>query len=425
MTLYRVAAVVLFMIAAVLTGVFLMLKPAGNISKEIAEFTWLGYKSCFIASDGRVMRPREGDSVSEGQAYAMLRAVWMRDKDTFDRCYRWAEDNLSRRLKTGDSLLAWHWKDGTIADWMPASDADVDYALSLIFADSLWRGQAPKGTEDYGVKARKVLGDILRLETYLTGKGRVYLSPWIIADKTAERFPVNPSYYSPAHFRVFYRFTEDRRWLELVDTTYYLLGQLSGSLNGQAGKGLVPDWCSVDRGDLFYPLEGKNDGFGWEAVRIPLRVAMDYRWFNSPEAKRFFDGSAEPNPAFSGQDKERGSPSILSRLRPKGRSSRRVDSGLSIFIENEWKQNKTVYCEYTYNGVCHNKYENPLFYAAYYCALSATSSPYARDMLEKMRSYIIKDRDGWLYQGPDEYYVNSLAWFADGFISGTIENCYK
>jgi endoglucanase len=332
-----------------------------------------------------VKRPKEGDTVSEGQAYAMLRAVWMDDKEAFDRSYRWAEKNLSRKEKFGDNLLAWHWKDGAVSDWMPASDADVDYALSLIFAHAKWK-IAPAGAEAYGGKAKAVLEDILRLETYRTGSGRIYLSPWILKEGGgSENFPVNPSYYSPAHFKIFHKFSGAGTWLELADTSYYVLVSLSKSFNGEKGAGLIPDWCRVDNKDEFYPLEGKNGGFGWEAVRIPFRVAMDRFWFS--------DGRAQA-----------------------------VCGAISGFAENEWKKNGRVFCEYYYDGSPKAQYENSLFYSAYASAFLAAGLPGESALTAKARSYLEAEGADWFYQSTDEYYVNSLAWFLDGFVSGTIRD---
>ena len=95
---------------------------------------WSNYKDAFVTAGGRVRRPRDNDdTVSEGQAYAMLAAVLLDDRETFDKLYEWTDAHLSRRKRLGgDHLLAWHWQGGKVADWMPASDADCDFALALI-----------------------------------------------------------------------------------------------------------------------------------------------------------------------------------------------------------------------------------------------------------------------------------------------------
>ncbi len=388
-------AVLFFLVLAAAAQYYLFREQTDKVSPGISpdniiRDTWSGYKRSFIDNDGRVMRVKEGDTVSEGQAYAMLRAVWMRDKETFDKCYRWSEQNLSRNGNSGDSLLAWRWENGKVVSWMPASDADIDYALSLVLAGRVWGQAAPPDLEDYLRKATQVLADILSLETYRTRGGRLYLSPWILGQEGASgKFPVNPSYYSPAHFRVFNAETGDKRWLDLAETTYFVLEALAAGFGDMEGKGLVPDWCAVDADDRFYPLEGKSAGFGWEAVRVPLRIAMDHLWFKAEKAKVFFD------------------------------------AGFTGFIETEWKKNNAVYCEYAYNGGSVDKYENPLFYAAYYCALSVSASPYADKMLGKTRVYLKDTESGVVYSGRDEYYINSLAWFAEGLFQGIIVNAEK
>jgi len=142
---------------------------------------------------------------------------------------------------------------------------------------------------------------------------------------TIDTFPSNPSYYSPAYFRIFYLYTHDARWFQLLDTTYEMLSILSKDLAGSAGVGLIPDWVRVDKEDSYYPLEGKNSGFGWEATRVPLRVALDYYWFDNEKAKSYFN------------------------------------LGLPQFIEHEWEKNRAVFCDDQYDGHIEKRYEAPLF----------------------------------------------------------------
>src|SRR5436190_19861991 len=51
---------------------------------------WAGFKMNFILANGRVVRPENNnDTVSEGQAYAMLLAVHLNDQATFNKCFLW------------------------------------------------------------------------------------------------------------------------------------------------------------------------------------------------------------------------------------------------------------------------------------------------------------------------------------------------
>jgi len=347
------------------------------------EETWKAYKQAFILPDGRVTRPKQNDAVSEGQAYAMLRAVWMDDQQTFERCRKWTEQNLSRKTLTGDSLLAWHWKDGSITDEMPASDADIDYALALILASRRWRDQQDLSAL-YRGNAEVILSDILKLETFRTKTGRLYLAPWILQKpEDLDLYPQNPSYYSPAHFRIFAEVSGDKLWLELLNTTYHLLSSLGSSFEGEKGVGLIPDWCGVDDNDGLHVLPGKNSGWGWEAVRIPFRLVLDAEWHNSADA-------------------------------------RRVLQNIAAFAEKEWSAREAVFCEYQYSGKPRLRFERALFYSAYACSAWPTSKPVTTKFVEQANRSLVLTDSGWLYNDKREYFGNSLAWIPEGLQAGSI-----
>src|SRR5207247_11293939 len=92
--------------------------------------SWEFYTRRFIV-DGRVVDTKtEWSTTSEGQSYAMLRAVYIDDRPTFDRVWSWTKGNLQVR---GDGLFSWHWGDrgdGTsgVLDANSATDADEDIA---------------------------------------------------------------------------------------------------------------------------------------------------------------------------------------------------------------------------------------------------------------------------------------------------------
>ncbi|MDD5011462.1 MAG: glycosyl hydrolase family 8, partial [Phycisphaerae bacterium] len=236
----------------------------------------------------------------------------------------------------------------------------------------------------------QMLGDILEKETFRTKSGRLYFSPWII-EKTDETrtFPLNPSYFSPAQFRVFHEFSPDNRWLELVDTTYFMLENLSVEFNGKKGVGLFPDWCSVDNNDLFLPLEDKNSGFGHEAIRVLFRISLDYLWNKEHKAKMIIDRKITP------------------------------------FIESEFKRQRAVYCEYAYDGTPVKKYENPGFYSCYASAIMASNSRFIDRLADKNQNYLKKNNGFWTYQNNTDYYTNCLGWLYDGLKSEIIINLFK
>src|SRR6185437_9383144 len=83
-----------------------VLYNTSNYSQIIQTFSpytllsssWEKYRNEYITHDGRVVDPTQGDiTTSEGQSYAMLRAVWIDDHTTFDSVWHWTQTNLQKR----------------------------------------------------------------------------------------------------------------------------------------------------------------------------------------------------------------------------------------------------------------------------------------------------------------------------------------
>ncbi|HZK14345.1 MAG TPA: glycosyl hydrolase family 8, partial [Desulfobaccales bacterium] len=183
------------------------LDPTKARVERVLTASWQSYCRHFIKSDGQVIIPEEGGgTISEAQAYALLRAVWAHDAAVFNRVYAWTYKNLSRVHRHGDNLLAWRWgrlPDGSwgVLDANSATDGDLDYALALILAQRLgWR--APPGLPGYREEARRVQADILAKEVVTLPGGDGLLTPgnW---HEPQPPYLVNPSYFSPAAYRLF------------------------------------------------------------------------------------------------------------------------------------------------------------------------------------------------------------------------------
>ncbi|NJN36199.1 MAG: hypothetical protein HC794_03010, partial [Nitrospiraceae bacterium] len=100
--------------------------------RELDELSalWSLYKQTFIVNGRVVSWDEQGVTTSEGQGYAMLRAVWSGDRPMFDRVWVWTKEHLQVR---DDKLFAWKWK-GKVLSMNAATDADTDIALALILA---------------------------------------------------------------------------------------------------------------------------------------------------------------------------------------------------------------------------------------------------------------------------------------------------
>src|SRR3974390_2390852 len=107
-TLGRLAVGALLVLAAV------VLPSCGGTSADrlpwILQASWASYRQHFISPEGRVvMEEQGGGTISEAQAYALLRALLAGDEQTFSRVLTWTRANLSREQNYADHLLAWQW----------------------------------------------------------------------------------------------------------------------------------------------------------------------------------------------------------------------------------------------------------------------------------------------------------------------------
>lgn len=269
--------------------------------------------------------------VSESASYALLRAVFMNDKLTFDRVWKWTQENLQRTSlnqvydwdnqiwttpeslgKERDHLFAWRWmptvagtaQDGIILGtensegnwvdgWGFASDADEDIALALIQADSRWGSGT--GIFNYKTQAHYIIDDLWEKGTIVIN-GKRYVN-----GGTGAKGNIEPGYLSPFSYRVFEDFDEcsEHSWKDLVDTSYEVFktsatmtlndGVFGGTTYPTGGDGsqskLLPDWVEI-KSDGTYTNSSMRDEpeFGADAFRAYWRIAIDYDWFGSQDA---------------------------------------------------------------------------------------------------------------------------------------------
>jgi len=261
-------------------GDWVSLHRINNNTRTQLLFAWNHYKKNFILSYGQVVDPQTGFTTSEGQSYAMLQAVQMNDRDAFNGIWQWTQHHMQHRVD--DSLLSWQWKDDRQTDSANATDADVDIALALIFASQVF------DNSQYLEDARKIIADIWR-KNVVAINGTYYLLP---LEKTLSArsggYLLNPSYFSPAHYRIFAEVDIGRatEWNKLATDTYKTLNQI----RVRGGVGLPPNWIFVNdkTGALLsasqYITAGGADYFGYDAFRTLWRVGLDYAWYDSPES---------------------------------------------------------------------------------------------------------------------------------------------
>ncbi len=236
---------------------------AGPAQEEAAPPPAERFLDRYVTDEGRVVRRDQGgDTVSEGQAYAMLMAVHAGEAETFDRVWRWTYENLRRP----DGLLSWRWHDGTVAanDRASAADADLDAARALVLAAR--RFDRPAYRRD-GV----ALGTaILDHETAPTPRGRMLLAgSWAAAGD-----PVNPSYVSPVAMRLLAEASGDPRWDDLRRGSTAVVRSVTGP-----GR-LPPDWAALEPDGTASPGRGPSGEpvqYGYDAARTVIRYAESCR----------------------------------------------------------------------------------------------------------------------------------------------------
>ncbi len=337
---------------------------SAHIDDAYLQQEYNDWKAHYVTADGaggylRVQRDKatDYDTVSEGIGYGMLLAVFFDDKATFDGLYKysqlhldnnnglmhWMEDKNNNNVNefglpissvpsgpyyvkkedwnnvTKDTIIdasdpKWNGKDFSkdsnylqvagSRSFSSATDADMDIAAALCFAAYRW----DEGGVAYLGEAAKNIKRVLDNDVTLIGwvrNGALWGGPscW------------NPSYFTPAWFRVFKQLITDyktrlnavfdgkpdnyiKKCDNAIDTMFTYMKKID-AVNGPGG--LYPDWCSTPTSsgvvqkstgsDRLYYKDETSDGvkmmsfnYYYDAVRVPWRMAVYYSWYGDADA---------------------------------------------------------------------------------------------------------------------------------------------
>lgn len=219
-----------------------------------------------VQAGGSAPGSESSETFSEGIGYGMLLAVSFNDRKTFDNL--WAYYKAARNTH---GLMNWKMNacTGNYYDANGASDGDLDTAMALVKGDRLWGG--------YTTDANALIDAIHEFET-MPCSGQTLLRPgdaWGLECTTGS---LNPSYFSPAYYRAFaiYQPSQASFWTKFADDSIKLLRTYQESTDGHA---LMGEWSSATQ------LSDKS--YGYNACRTPWRVAMDYVWWGTSDAKTY------------------------------------------------------------------------------------------------------------------------------------------
>lgn len=215
------------------------------------------------------------DVRTEGMSYGLMIAVQFDRKDIFDRLWRWGKKYMQHQEGPLKGYFAWSCKtNGTRNAQGPASDGELYYVTSLIFASNRWGNST-------GINYLAEAQNILDCSMQKIGMERVAplinLEHQLITftpDPFGGRF-TDPSYHVPAFYEVWARWAEDGRsefWRACARKSREYLHKSIHPVTG-----LNPDYNNYD-GTLLGSKRVIGDAFRFDSWRVPMNIALDYSW---------------------------------------------------------------------------------------------------------------------------------------------------
>lgn len=348
----------------IISSLLLALMPIGicladSLTEKLNDLDalWNYYNYSYIA-DGRVISLDEDRiTTSEGQSYAMLRAVWSGDHQTFDQVWEWTRKHLWRE----DGLFSWKWK-GKVLDVNAATDADTDIALALLLAAERFDEPSYQG------QALSIIHSIWDKEVIELG-GQYYLTGGNWAPE--EKYPtIHVGYLAPYAYEVFSRIDPEHPWDQLIASSYHILEWIFIDQK----LPLPPEKIYLDRSNGSYlirrPGQKSAPRFSYDVFPIYWRVAVDEQWF------------------------KRGQTDLRNRM--------------MRFYEQEWLKREKFLDHYSLAGKPLSQFEALPLYATVSSLARINESPIASPMYEK------KIRGLWdnALRGRDTpYYLANWLWF--------------
>ena len=220
---------------------------------------------------------KNNDVRTEGMSYGMMVAVQMDRKDIFDKLFRWCKKYMQHQDGPLEGYFAWSCKvDGTRNAQGPASDGELYYVTSLLFASNRWGDDTGI---DYKAEARHILDCAFakdgskRVNNFINTEHKLIT---FTPDSWGYTF-TDPSYHIPAFYEVWARWADDGRadfWNECAAASREYLHKAT-----HPQTGLNPDQSNYD--GTIRSFRGRHFGSGnfrYDSWRVPMNIAMDYSW---------------------------------------------------------------------------------------------------------------------------------------------------
>ena len=261
--------------------------------REVFDDVFKGKHRCYfeVGKDmAYISDIKNNDVRSEGMSYGMMIAVQFDRKDIFDRLWRWTKKYMQMQDGAMKGYFRWSCKrDGTPNAHGPASDGELYYITSLIFASNRWGNS---GEIDYLKEAQYILDCIQPRETEVTmhrgEDGKKLEKPINVKRNISLIDPAtslitfvpgaaftDPSYHIPAFYEVWARYADDGRasyWRECARKSREYLHKSMHPMTG-----LNDDYNNFD-GTPLHNNRLLGDCFRYDSWRVPMNIALDYSW---------------------------------------------------------------------------------------------------------------------------------------------------
>ena len=387
---------VVFIFSGLGAAAYATFKSSDSVDKNIVfsdrtllSGLWDNYKKVYWEKDtGRTLdKQQDNMTTSEGQSYTMLRAVWQSDRSTFDKSWAWTKEQLDRPQ---DELFAWRWGKKTDGAYgimtdqggqNTASDADSDIALALVMAANRWQQQS------YLDQANLIIKDIWKQEV-ITVKNTPYLVSNNLEKDSQKPAIINPSYLAPYAYRIFAKVDKTNDWNKLVSSSYDVINtSMTDNLDKNSSAVIVPDWIAVDKttGQIGAVKDAPTltTNYGFDAMRTPFRLALDYKWYKDERAK-----------------------DTVSRM---------------SFFKKQWQEKGKIMSTYSHDGKSVKNEEVAETYATLLGYFSIIDPSLGSEIYDKkLKPLYNPDTNSW--ENEMTYYGDNWAWFGIALHENKLDN---
>lgn len=231
---------------------------------------------------------KNDDVRTEGMSYGLMIAVQWDRKDIFDKLWRWTKKYMQMTDGPMKGYFRWSCKpSGRSNANGPASDGELYYITSLLFASNRWGND---GEFNYLAEAQYILKCVETREveverrrdwrdpssTYKTTitQGLMDKNTGLITFVPGANY-TDPSYHLPVFYEIWAKYAEDGKADYWMDCARKSREYLHKSIHPQTG--LNPDYNNYD-GTLMGSRGIIGDAFRYDSWRVPMNIALDYSW---------------------------------------------------------------------------------------------------------------------------------------------------